>query len=68
MDLIEKARILIANWIDHGSHHQREYEDFAKQLEKAGKKASAEYIRSMAALTDKGVECLNMVHESLDKE
>ena len=68
MDVLEKARIRITNWIDHSDHHQKEYELFAEQLDKAGKKESSEHIREMAALTVKSIECLNSALECMEKE
>jgi len=68
MDVLEKARIRITNWIDHNDLHQKEYELFSDQLEKAGKMKSAEQIRDMAVLTAKSIDCLNSALEYLEKE
>lgn len=68
MDFIEKAKILITNWVDHNELHQEEYESFAKQLEEAGKKESALHIREMATLTGKSNESLRNALESLGKD
>jgi hypothetical protein len=68
MDVLEKAKIRITNWIDHNDHHQKEYELFADQLEKEGKKESALHIMDMAALTAKNTGCLRSALEALGKE
>jgi hypothetical protein len=58
MDFVEKAQVRLNHWIAHNDSHQREYETFAAQLEEAGKTASAEQIREMAALSEKSSQCL----------
>jgi len=68
MDVIEKARIRITNWIDHSELHQKEYELFGDQMEKAGKKESSIHIMEMAALSARGTECLRLALKSLDKK
>ena len=44
MDFLEKAKIRMEHWIGHSDQHQEDYEIFRRELEKAGKKKSAEYI------------------------
>jgi len=68
MDILEKAKIRISNWIDHNEHHQEEYELFADQMEKAGKKQSAQHIMDMTVLTARSNDALRLALESLDKE
>ena len=58
MEFQEKAKIRIEHWISHSEQHQKEYETFADELEKAGKADSAESIREMAAYEAKSAECL----------
>lgn len=58
MESIEKAKIRLEHWITHNEHHYEEYETFADQMEKAGKIASANYVREMMTLTSKSTECL----------
>jgi len=58
MDVIEKAKIRITNWIHHNEHHQEEYELFADQLEQEGKIESARHIKEMAALSEQINDCL----------
>ncbi len=58
MDSIEKAKIRIEHWIDHGDHHIEEYLNFAEQLEQAGAIESAGHIREMIRLNQKSTECL----------
>jgi predicted patatin/cPLA2 family phospholipase len=66
MDFIEKAKIRLEHWITHNDHHQEEYEMFVEQLESAGKKKSAEYIREMTALNSKSTACLRKALEALE--
>ncbi len=66
MDFIEKARIRLQHWITHNDHHQEEYEMFVEQLEGAGKKKSAQYVREMMALNVKSTDCLRKALDSLE--
>jgi hypothetical protein len=68
MDIIEKAKIRITNWIHHNEHHQEEYELFADQLEKEGKTESASHIREMAALSEQSNECLKKALQGLQEK
>jgi hypothetical protein len=65
MDFVEKARIRLEHWLTHNDHHQEEYEMFAEQLEDAGKKEGAEYMREIIELTGKCNDCLRKVLKSL---
>ena len=58
MDFLEKAKIRLEHWVDHGEHHIEEYRDFANELEKAGRSESAGHIREMIELNQKSTECL----------
>jgi hypothetical protein len=66
MDFVEKARIRIESWIKHNDHHQEDYENFADQLQAAGKKDSAEYVRKVIDLTTECTECLQSAMKSLE--
>ena len=66
MEFNEKAKIRIDHWIHHNDHHCEEYEMFAEQLEQAGKRESAGYVREMIALTSKSTECLKKALEGLE--
>ena len=66
MDFTEKARMQIEHWIRHNEDHLQEYETFAHELEIAGKKDSAGYIREMAALMVKSNDRLVMALRFLD--
>ena len=66
MDFIEKARIRIEKWITHNDHHQEEYEEFAEQLEEAGKNESSGFVREMMELIEKGNECLRKALKTLE--
>jgi predicted DNA-binding protein len=68
MDFLEKAKIRMEHWIGHNDQHQEEYENFARELEKAGKKKSAEYIREMIELTAKTADCLSNAVKALEQE
>ena len=65
MDYLEKARIRIEHWIKHNEDHLREYEEFAKELEKAGKKETADHIRNMAVLVAQGDKSLQLALKTL---
>ena len=67
MEFLEKARIRIEHWIGHNEHHGEDYSAFAEELERAGKTASAGYIREMLALNAKSTECLKRALEALDE-
>lgn len=66
MDFIEKARIRLENWISHNDHHREEYEEFAEQLEDAGKNASSQHVREMIELTAKSNEFLRKALRALE--
>ena len=66
MDFVEKAKIRLEHWISHDDQHQAEYANFAQQLESAGKRESAEQIREMIALSEKGTRCLRKALECLE--
>jgi hypothetical protein len=66
MDFSEKAGIRIAHWIEHNASHIQEYENFARELDTAGKSACAQHIRAMAALTAQSNECLRLALATLD--
>ena len=65
MDFVEKARIRLEHWITHNDHHQEEYEMFADQLEEAGRKESAQFIREMISLSARSTECLRKAFKAL---
>ena len=65
MDLVEKARIRLENWITHNDQHQEEYERFSEQLEEAGKNESSEYVREMIEMTVRSTECLRNALKAL---
>jgi predicted patatin/cPLA2 family phospholipase len=65
MDFLEKAKIRLEHWVDHSEHHIEEYNDFADELEQAGKSESAEHIREMTKLNQKSNECLKRALEAL---
>ena len=66
MGFIEKAKIRLESWISHNNHHHEDYEEFARQLDAAGKRESAEHIREMMDLTAKSTTCLKKALEVLD--
>jgi len=66
MEFKEKARIRLEHWIDHNEHHLEDYEQFASELEDAGKLDSARSIREMMDLTAKSTACLKKALEALD--
>ncbi len=68
MDFLEKAKIRMEHWIGHNDQHQEEYEIFARELEKAGKKKCAEHIREMMELTAETAVCLRKAVKALDQE
>ena len=65
MDFTEKAKIRIDHWRRHNESHIVEYEEFARHLEKEGKKASADQIRELINFTTKGNDCLQKAIELL---
>ena len=65
MDFSEKIKIRIDHWIKHNEDHLREYEELAKELDKAGKKETADHIRNMAILVAQGDKSLQLALETL---
>ncbi|MBW1914817.1 MAG: hypothetical protein JRI86_07770 [Deltaproteobacteria bacterium] len=65
MEFLEKARIRLEHWIHHNEHHGEDYEEFANELDEAGKGKSSEYIKEMIGLTKKTTECLKKALEAL---
>jgi len=65
MDFSEKASIRIEHWIKHNEDHLNEYEEFAKELDKAGKSETAGHIRNMATLMAQGDKSLQLALETL---
>ena len=68
METSEKAKIRIEHWIHHNNHHIEDYELFADELEEAGQKESAGYIREMISLTLRSTELLNKALKALGDE
>jgi hypothetical protein len=68
MDFVDKARVRLERWITHNDDHQSEYQTFADQLEGAGKKESAKYIREMIQLSAKSNDCLRRALEALKND
>ncbi|OPX40698.1 MAG: hypothetical protein DRG82_01845 [Deltaproteobacteria bacterium] len=68
MDLGEKARIRLEHWITHNDHHEEEYQLFAEQLESAGMRESAEYVKKMIELTGKGTDALRKALAALGSD
>ncbi|MGA1791589.1 MAG: hypothetical protein ACMUIM_08885 [bacterium] len=66
MDFVEKSKVRLEHWIHHNEHHNEEYEMFADQLDEAGKKESAKYIREMMEITSKSTNCLRNALKSLE--
>jgi predicted patatin/cPLA2 family phospholipase len=67
MDSVEKAKVRLEHWISHNEHHNEDYEGFAKELEQAGKKESAGYIREMMQLSSRSTECLKKALKALGR-
>ena len=66
MDFVEKGKIRLEHWITHNDHHQEEYQMFIEQLEGAGKKESAQYMREMMDLTARSTDCLREALKALE--
>ena len=66
MDFVEKGKIRLEHWITHNDHHQEEYRMFIEQLEGAGKKESARYMREMMDLTARSTGCLREALKALE--
>jgi hypothetical protein len=66
MEFIEKARLRLEHWVTHNDHHQEEYEMFAEQLEAAGKRKSAEYVRDMIKHTRESTDCMRKALKALE--
>ena len=66
MEFTEKAKIRLEHWIEHNDHHHEDYEEFATQLDEAGKGESAQHIRDMIALTAQSTDCLKKALAALD--
>jgi hypothetical protein len=58
MKTAEKARKRLEHWITHNDHHEREYLEFAEDLEGAGFKTAAAEIRRMMDFNAKSNDCL----------
>jgi rubrerythrin len=67
MDFLEKAKIRLNHWMEHNEEHQKEYQEFANQLEEAGQKGAADSIREMAQLANQSNDCLRKAIEQLPK-
>ncbi len=67
MDSVDKAKIRLEHWISHNEHHDEDYESFIKELEEAGKKESAGYIREMMELSSRSTECLKKALKALSR-
>ena len=65
MEFLEKAKTRLEHWVHHNEHHGDDYEEFAKQLEEAGKPESASHIRDMIELTKQTTECLQKALDEL---
>lgn len=66
MEFVEKAKIRLEHWLSHNEHHLEEYEDFAEQLESAGKSESARLIREMVDHSALSSECMKKALRALD--
>ncbi len=66
MEFLEKAKIRLEHWMKHNQEHQKEYLEFADQLEEAGKKTAADSIREMAQLENQSNECLQKALNNLN--
>jgi hypothetical protein len=65
MEFVERAKIRIAHWVEHNEDHVKEYENFARELESAGKIECAGHVREMAALAARSGECLRRARAAL---
>jgi hypothetical protein len=65
MDSLEKTRMRVEHWLRHNEDHLQEYEKLAAELEKSGKKETADHIRDMITLVTQGDKCLQLAFESL---
>jgi hypothetical protein len=68
MDSVDKAKIRLEHWISHNEHHDEDYENFIRELEEAGKKESAGYIREMMELSTRSTECLKKALKALGRQ
>jgi hypothetical protein len=66
MDFVEKAKVRLEHWLSHNDHHLEEYQDFAEQLETAGKSESARLIRDMVDHAALSAECMRKALRALD--
>jgi hypothetical protein len=66
MDFVGKAKVRLAHWLSHNDHHLEEYEDFARQLENAGKFESAGHIREMVEHVARSTECMKKALGALE--
>ena len=66
MDFLEKARMRMEHWIAHNQEHQNAYQEFADQLEAAGKTESADSIREMSNLVSKSNQYLKKALQGLE--
>ncbi len=55
------------HWIEHNDQHYKEYKEFALQLEEAGQKQAASYVRDMAELTNESSEYLKKAINQLNQ-
>jgi len=67
MDSVDKAKIRLEHWISHNEHHSEDYESLMKELEDAGKRESAAYIREMLDLSSRSAECLKKALKALGR-
>ena len=68
MEFEEKARIRLEHWIHHSEDHHQEYVSFARELEEAGKTASAQHLKDMIDLTTRTTGCLKKAMKALGQE
>lgn len=66
MEVIEKAKIRLENWIKYNDHHKEEYKMFVDQLKEAGKNESSEHVREMMVFLEESNECLIRALQSLE--
>lgn len=68
MEFNEKAKIRIQKWIHHNIEHEKDYEEFAIELEKADLKRSAEFIKEMIEYSKKQTQALKNALKAIEDQ
>lgn len=65
--ILEKALVVLPHWVEHNSHHVKEYVSWAVMLREEGQSAAAEDVDNAAELVTRANKLLELAEQKVRK-